>query len=173
MNKAMKFGIAALLLVGLVGSAFAYGGKGLGNEETRAAMDADDFSAWKSAMQNGLTEERFNEMRQRHTKIQQHRKDMDAHREEIDNVIEAGYNTWKELVSKSPRGVHLLEVINENNFETFAAMHDARVNKDIDTAKTLAEELGIQGIGRGAFGKGQFKEGIGKDALGQFKGRMH
>ena len=57
MRKAAKFGILALLLVTLVTGAFAFSGRGFGNEAAKEALEAVDYATWKEAMTAGLTEE--------------------------------------------------------------------------------------------------------------------
>jgi len=147
MKKTAKFGIVALLLVALVTSAFAFGGRGIGNEEAREALEAGDYGAWKEAMASGLTEDRFNKMRERHENMQEKRAEMEE-------AIEQGYDAWKELVEETPHGEKLLEIINEGNFDRFVEMHEARKDGDHETAKEIAEELGLKGPGKG-FGKGR------------------
>ena len=50
-RKVAKFGIAVLLLVGLVASAFAFPGLGFrSNEAVEEAIEAGDYNAWKELM---------------------------------------------------------------------------------------------------------------------------
>lgn len=150
MRKATKFGIAALLLVALVGSAFAFSGNGFGNEAAREALESGDYAAWKDAMIAELTEERFNQLRERHTEMEQKRAEMQENMEQVQQAIEAGdYDAWVEAVADSPGGNRLTEVITEENFDTFVAMHEARQSGDLETARSLAEELGLGGFGLG------------------------
>ncbi len=57
------------------------------------------------------------------------------------------YLAWKTLVEEraeeNDRTPKVLEVINEDNFDTFVEAHNARVSGDHETAKELAEELGL------------------------------
>ena len=139
MKKVTKFGIVALLLVSLVASAFAFTGRG--NEAARQALEAGDYTAWKAAKTAELNEENFNKLRERHSQ-------MAEKRAEMTQAMEQGYEAWKEVISEKPRGEHLLEVISEDNFGTFVDMHEAKQNGDYETAKPLAEELGLKGFGR-------------------------
>ncbi len=151
MKKVAKFGIVALLLVGLVGSAFAFGGIGFGNEAAKEALETGDYNAWKEAMSAELTEERFDKMVERHQK-------MTEKRAEMEEAIEQGYDAWKEFVEDKPHGEKLLEAINEDNFDRFVEMHEAKQNGDHETAKEIAEELGLKGPGKG-FGRGRRGKG--------------
>jgi len=138
--KIAKIGILALILVVLVGSAFAFFGR---NEAAREAMEAGNYQGWKNAITAELTEERFNQMRNRH-------QEMLEHREAVEAAIEAGdYNAWKQAMEDDPRG-RIADVITEENFDTFVQMHNARMEGDHETANALAEELGLNcGIGNG------------------------
>lgn len=147
MKKIAKFGIVGLLLVGLVASAIAHPGL-FRNEAVKEALEANDYDAWKEAISSELTEERFNKMHDRYTKMQERRAEIDA-------AIEEGYDAWYELVSETPRGEYLTQTITEENWETFVAMHEARQDGDFETAKALADELGLEKPHK--CGKGQFR----------------
>ena len=153
MKKISKLGILVLFLVALVGSAFAFPG-GFGNEDVKAAVEANDYEAWKEAVTNGLTEERFNKAVERYEKISEKRAEMEEIKAEIDAAMDEGYGAWVEAIEGRPRAEKLLDIIDEDNFETFVAMHDAKESGDIETAKELADELGLKGIGKK---KGHFK----------------
>ena len=147
MKKVATFGILALLLIGLVGSAFAFGG--FDNKAAREALQAGDYATWKEAMAAELTEDRFNQMVGRHNQMSEKRAVMEQ-------AMEQGYESWKQAVADSPKGNHITEVITEDNFDTFVEMHEARQSGDIETAQALAEELGLQGFGKCGSGKGRF-----------------
>ena len=155
MKKVAMFGILGLLLVSLVASGFAFSGKGLGNEAAREALKAGDYATWKEAMNAELTEERFNQMVERHQMKQERMAEMEQ-------AMEQGYEAWKQAVSDSPRGVHITGVITEDNFDTFVEIHEARKSGDIETAKELAEELGLERPAKGyGFGKSGMRCGKG------------
>jgi len=162
MKKLAKLGILALFLVALVGSAFAFPGNFSGNEEARDAIEANDYEAWQQAKINGLTEERFDALVQKHQEMTQHREEKEQRMAEIDAAIAEGYDAWVEAIEGHPQAAKLLKVVNEDNFETFVAMHEAKVSGDHETAKELANELGLKGPGKG--------KGLGQ---GKFKGKMH
>ncbi|MBL7054347.1 hypothetical protein ISS05_01160 [Candidatus Woesearchaeota archaeon] len=169
MKKVAKFGILALLLVSLVASAFAFSGRGFGNEAARDALESGDYVTWKNAMIAELTQENFNQMAERHSQMGEKRAVMMESREqryegmaekraamqekktEIESAMQEGYEAWVEAVGDSPRAEKLLEVINSDNFDIFVDMHEAKQNKDFETAKELAEELGLKNPG---FNKG-------------------
>lgn len=191
MKKAPLFSISALLLVGLVAAgAFAmpfggFGKRGMfgSNDAIKEALEAGDYEAYMSALEENwkaykaeLTEERFNEIVERHNQMAENRAAMQETREhryqemaekrvamqetneKIQQALENGdYNAWKEAVSTSGRSSRIAEKITEENFDTYVKLHEARQNKDWETAKELAEELGLgkQGIYKG-FDKGRF-----------------
>jgi hypothetical protein len=139
MKKIAKFGIAALLLTTLVASVFAFGGGGLGNEAAKQALKTGDYAAWKGAITAGLTQDRFNQMRDRYTAREQKRAEMEA-------AMDQGYEAWKALMDESPRG-HMADIITEDNFDTYVAMYKARQNGDLEKAQELAGELGLENKG--------------------------
>ncbi len=156
-RKLAKLGILVLFLVALVGSAFALP-VGFGNEEAKDAIEAGDYEAWKEAITNGLTEEKFNEIVEKYEERSEKRAEREEIRAEIKAAMDEGYDAWVEAIEGHPRAEKLLDIINEDNFETFVAMHDAKESGDIETAKELADELGLKGIGK---------------KKGHFKARMH
>jgi len=80
--------------------------------------------------------------------------------EEMDEAMEQGYDAWAEAIKDSPGSERLLDVINKDNFDTFVEMHKARQDGDYETAKELAEELGIGGFGKMGQRKGRFEAGM-------------
>jgi len=75
------------------------------------------------------------------------------------------YSTWKSLVQEQHEQMpgkgygrsRLLEVINEDNFDRFVDMHNAKISGDQETANEIRQELGIgfgNGMGQGN-GQGQ------------------
>jgi len=158
MNKITKFGIAGLMLVVLVSGAFAYLG---GNEAANAAIQAGDYDAWQRAKMSEITEERFNELQERHEHHEQRRAELDA-------AMLEGYDAWTELIQDTPMADRLLDVITEENFDSYVEMHEAMQDGDFETATALADELGLEGPGM--FGQGRGMHGgrmMGKrDGLG-------
>ncbi|MFH1064787.1 MAG: hypothetical protein V1729_06910 [Candidatus Woesearchaeota archaeon] len=82
MRKSTMFGILAVLIIGIVGAglvnAFGYGQKSgrngmMENDAVTAAIEAGDYDAWKAAMIEGLTEDVFNDMVERHNSMQSSR----------------------------------------------------------------------------------------------------
>jgi hypothetical protein len=149
MNKKGILVLAGILVVGLL--AFGAFAAPFGNEEVKDALESGDFASWKEAMVAGLTEERFEEMRGMHkNKGQMH--------EEMELAIAGGYSAFLELMESHPHGEQMLEVISEENFDVFVQMHEARSSGDYETAKTLADELGLERP-EGKFGKGMHRQG--------------
>lgn len=88
--------------------------------------------------------------------------------EAIEEAIESGdYDAWVELMDGRGR---ITTVVTEDNFETFAAMHEAMEDGDIEEAQALREELGLgvrpqDGSGfRGGMGRGMMHRSLGDDS---------
>jgi len=130
-------GILALLLVGIlaVGAVSAHGWKW--GEDAKAAIEADDYDAWKEAAQSQMTEERFNEIVDRH----------EARIAMRDALSQEDYEAWREAIDALPRTPRIAEVIDEDNFDTLVDMHEAKENGDFETARELANELGLPRMG--------------------------
>ena len=148
----------ALLSVGLVaayGGGFGFGGGMTDEERTviQTAVENNDYNSWKTAMESQLTEEKFNQMQQRHAGMQEHRAAVEA-------ALEAGdYTAWKTAVGSDGREAKMAEVVTEENFATFVKMHEAQKSGDSETAKVLAQELGLPegGCGMKSGGFGRYK----------------
>ena len=154
MKKSGILVLASILVVGLLAfGAFAMP-FGKDNSKVRDALESGDFASWKEAMTAELTEERFEEMQKMHSM-------MEERRAEMDQVISEGYDAWKEFVGERPHGEQMLEVISEENFDLLVKMHEARSSGDIETAKALAEELGLERP-EGKLGKGMHRQGDGQ-----------
>jgi len=66
--------------------------------------------------------------------------DTDQH-EAVEQALEDGdYDTWKDLVGDRGR---IADVVNADNFNTFADMHEAMEEGDTETARELRSELGL------------------------------
>jgi len=73
-------------------------------------------------------------------------------------AIEAGdYEAWKSAVEDLGWDSKL-DKINEDNFDIFVAMHQAKQEGDFETAKQLREELGFTGFGKHKRGYGDGQE---------------
>ena len=147
MNKKGILVLAGILVVGLL--AFGAFAMPFENGKVKDALEANDFASWKEAMMSGLTEERFEEMRNMHENKGQMQ-------EEMELAIAGGYSAFLELMESHPHGEKMLEVVTEENFDVFVQMHEARSSGDHETAKTLADELGLEKP-KGKFGKGMHK----------------
>lgn len=53
------------------------------------------------------------------------------------------YNTWKEIITQNGRNPRVINVVNEENFETFIQAHEAGENGDYELAAQLRAELGL------------------------------
>jgi hypothetical protein len=160
--KKMTTGITALIigLVAVSGTAFAFWNESsserglgtfapiIGSENTEAienAIEANDYDAWKEAMIETLTEERFNELVEMNKKMTE----MNKNREALNTALENGdYESWKTAMEnlENPR---ITELITEENFDIYVKLHEAQISGDFETAKQLSEELGIENYGGG------------------------
>jgi hypothetical protein len=179
MKKAPILGILAVLLVGIIAvGAFAspFGGKGRGggmlydNDAAKTALETGDYDAFVSAIeeqgQSGrfaeLTEEQFNEMVERNRQRESQMAAMQETRDAIHDALESGdYDAWYAAVITLEPVPDLAEKITRENFDTYVRLHEAKEGKDWETAKGLAEELGLErpGLGIGG-GRGMRPEGM-------------
>lgn len=159
MKGVMKFGVLALFLVSLVGSAIAFNGGVFGNEVLTEALESGDYYAWKEAMISELNEERFNEMREWHAQNGEKMSERKAMMEEKNDAINVACEKG-DISRLSEIGCMMMDKINEDNFETFCEFHQAKQDKDFKKVKELSEELGFEGPGKGFGIRGMHRMGI-------------
>ena len=81
----------------------------------------------------------------------------------MENAFETlDYDAWLGLVTENERHPRVVDVVTEENFETFVLAHKAGVNGDYETAAELRTELSLNN-GNGpkdgmGFGKGMGQE---------------
>ncbi|MFZ6015436.1 MAG: hypothetical protein ACOYUZ_03720 [Patescibacteria group bacterium] len=77
--------------------------------------------------------------------------------EDVKAAIESrDYNAFVAAVTpENGQAPKILETITANNFSKFCDMHNAIKNQDFETAKSIAEELGLPGPGMRGNGQGQ------------------
>ncbi|MFH1173526.1 MAG: hypothetical protein V1725_00140 [archaeon] len=132
----------------------------LENDATRTALANADYTAYLSALDESwaayrstITEEKFNALATQYQKREQQMTAMQDHQQAVHAAMDAGdYAAWKAAMESSPRNAEL-DVITADNFDTFVAMHEAMQDGDVDTARALADEMGIL-PSVGSFGKG-------------------
>ncbi len=135
MNKKYIAGFLALMACAAAASgAYAFGGFfGNGpqnNDAARQALDSSDYEAFVEAISPKITEEQFQQMAERNQAGQA-----------IEQALEEGdYAAWVQAIESMPK---ITDIITEENFARFAEMHEAMQNGDYETAKEIAEELGI------------------------------
>ena len=138
-------GILATLAISSLGAASAFAADI--DEEQRfdltavhAALDAQDYDAFVEALSAidartaaQMTEDTFASILERYEQKQ-----------EVHDIIETGtYEEWVAAMSEMRGGAALIEVISEDEWKSFQALHEARAAGDIDTAKELAAEIGL------------------------------
>jgi len=144
MKKIAKFGILALLLVSLVGSAFAFPGI-MKDKRVRAALEDKDYEAWVDAVTATLTKERFE-------KAVAHYNRMSKKQAMMDEICETGVIP-EDIPKQKAEWL-------EENLDAACEFHEARQNgMDKEELRELAEELGIKFLGKGNFkGKHSMEE---------------
>ena len=150
-NKGVS-ALVAVLAIGimLTGTVAAFGG--FKDEDVIDALESDDYDAWRIAMQDGLTEERFDQMQERYAKGAEDKEYRDAMKAEIE---EGDYEGWLEVIDSMDRIPRMAEnILDEEDFNTLVELHEARTIGDLESAKALAEELGLEPMMRGRSGRG-------------------
>jgi hypothetical protein len=144
MKKNALLGVFALMALGTLtmAGAYAFGGWFLQDEAVSQTLEAEDYNAFLTAVSerfaDSMTEEKFGELVDKYNAKQA-----------VDEAIEnRDYNAWAEAVSEQPNSERLLELITEENFYTYAELHEA-----MNQVKELSDELGIQGL-RGGMRRG-------------------
>ena len=126
MKKIAKFGILGLVLVYLVGSVFAFGGQ-FQNTAAREALENNYYDAWKAVI-DGLTEERFNELQEKHSQMMERKVEMDL-------ICETGE------IPEDFEGPKRFE----QNFDSICQLREAKQSgMEPEELKELAEELGLK-----------------------------
>jgi len=77
------------------------------------------------------------------------------------------YNSWKALMEENPKASRVMQMVNEENFATFAEAHNAALAGDFEKAKELRASLGLNN-GQGPKDGSGFRAGNGmKQGSGQ------
>ncbi len=162
-----KIGMLALLMIGLVmttGLVAAWGGWQKDNDAVKDAIDSNDFKAWKTAMIEDLTEERFNQIIERHENMPENMQrcmgkgmergtgDMKAGgmkaNPEVQEALESGdFDAWVSAHTDMDRQPPF--EMTEENFNLIKEIHEARESGDRDRMDKIKEELGIERKGLG------------------------
>ena len=172
MNKVFVFALLAFLVlagtVSVIASPFGWGNPE-GNDAIRQAIEANDYNAWKDLKIAELTEEMFNAEVERYNEMkampekgrkwfragmgQKTPEDIATTQENmkaIEDAITAGnYNAWKIAIESIEKPEKITEKITEETFARYVEMQNALKNGDLETAKTISEELGINAAGMG------------------------
>ena len=66
----------------------------------------------------------------------------------LDAMETSNYDAWYSLMTENERMPRIVDFINEDNFDLFVKLHDAKINGDIETINDLRAELGLnEGLG--------------------------
>jgi hypothetical protein len=97
MKKTIIFGLAALMLIGIVAAGMPAMGHMLGmdragNDAIRTAIEDNDFDAWREAVTATITEENFNEIVERYATMSER---MQTHQDVRDAIYLGDYDAYK------------------------------------------------------------------------------
>ena len=84
----------------------------------------------------------------------------------MENAFETlDYDAWLGLMTENGRHPRVVDVVTEDNFETFVQAHEAGIDGDYETAAELRAELGLNN-GNGPKDGTGFGKGIGQGRFG-------
>ena len=141
MKKGIIVAMVAVLTLGLITagvSAFSIEEDFEGNTDIFQALKDGDYEAFMDAMD----EDTFNEFRnmEKHFHKPKHR----IPKEILEALDSGDYYTFVETIESFEVVPEAFEIVTEENFDTFVAMHQAMKDGDRETAKALADELGLE-----------------------------
>jgi hypothetical protein len=176
MKKTILLSIAALFVVSMVAVlTFAFPFEGFGktgilvkNDSASAALEAGDYDGYMSALEaqwlvfkTQMTKEKFNTLVAQHKAMladmsrrnDTGRNDSEAaaartlQMEKIKQAITDGdYAAWKEAMVVMENVPKVSDKITADNFATYVKLQQALENKDVETAKELSTELGLDSL---------------------------
>ena len=168
-----KIGMMALFMIGLVlmvGAVSAYGWHK--SESVKEAIENKDFDAWKSAMMEDLTEERFDQIVERHENMPEGKEGMmrgegkGKHGMQgmqgknadpaVKEALEAGdFEAWKSAHENMDRQPPF--EMTEANFNLMLEMHESMESGDFEKVGEIRDELGLGARHKqgGFFGQGK------------------
>jgi hypothetical protein len=158
MNRTAMVGIFALLLVGIVAIAgnasanrFGFMQGNISPQGTEAAaqtaIENNDFTAWKAAIESTLSQENFDRLVTMHKQTS----DRQAKEQAVRDAINSGdYNAYVAAINALNNLVSASAPLNESDFTKLVAEHQARLNGN----STNMGRQGIPHMGRG-FGLGR------------------
>ena len=136
------YAILALIVAGAIAATgvSAFSGYGMGNSDAKTALQNGDYKAFVQALQNNvpnkITEEKFNQIHKYYQANQ-----------DIQNALDKGdYNAWVAAV-QAAQPPKITDIITQSNFGKYVEMEKALKSGDFETAKKLAQELGLDKIG--------------------------
>lgn len=87
--------------------------------------------------------------------------DSERHAQMQEILDTTNFTAWKDLISKTPMGSKILEVVNENNFSQYVEMQKLFRSGDRTGAEAIRAKLGLPEMGpkNGMMGRGHFAKG--------------
>jgi len=141
-KKIMAVGMLASLGFSMMGTAYA-ATEDMVSIDTSSLVEAienNDYEAFVSALTDidSLAAEHMNE-----DVFERLVEKYNLH-EDIDEAVDTlDYAAWSELVLNLPGGELWVETISEEEFESYKNMLDAREDGDIETARSISEDIGL------------------------------
>ena len=141
MKKGIIVALVAVLTLGLITagvSAFSIEEDFEGNTEVFQALKDGDYEAFMDAMD----EDTFNEFRK--VEKQFHKPRHRLNPEILEALDSEDYDTFVETLEGLEKIPKIFDGVTEENFDTYVALHQAMQDHDRETAKALADELGLE-----------------------------
>tara|TARA_Y100000310_G_C20699139_1_gene828042 strand:- start:5816 stop:6571 length:756 start_codon:yes stop_codon:yes gene_type:complete len=144
-KKIMAVGILATLAASSLGATAVFADDedsfGIDLTEIKDALEANDYEAFVSALSE-IDQRAAEKMSEGiFERVVNNYEDMEA----VHDAIETGeYSDWVDAMNELPGGEALVEVITEDEWESFKEFHDAKESGDMETAEIIAEEIGLQ-----------------------------
>jgi len=140
-KKIMAIGMLASFGLSMMGTAHAADIEGdMSTSKITESIQNNDYESFIEVLSrldadaaDNMTEDIFNE-------IVENYNERDNIQHTIDNL---DYAAWVELMSQTPGGESLTELISEEEFELYAEMMQAKQDGDYRTAKEIAHEIGL------------------------------
>ena len=128
------------------------------HEAIQSAIENDDYSTWRSLMEEKLSEENFDLIVERHKVMSEKFETKQETMQAIQNAMDAkDYDAWKTAIESNKMYFNLADKITEDNFATFVQLHAAKQSGDFETVKELSSELGFELGAHSKFKQGNFK----------------
>ncbi|MBI4053195.1 MAG: hypothetical protein HY394_04110 [Candidatus Diapherotrites archaeon] len=175
----------ALIAIGTGAFAFSGGfGPIFGSQAAQDALKAGDYAAFTTAIAStprgekaaqNISQDQFKAMSANFKQAGEFRQKMDAWQQSVQKALDDNnYQEWVNAMNAKPKPKSITDVITSGNFTVYVKYQKALHDKDFTTAKTLAQQLGLDALHPGVLGFHAFGPGNGFHAASKekFRGRM-